>query len=87
MLTPKVIRQFGLGYSLDSWDSLYNYLKTKGYTDEEVEKTGLIGRKNGNNGYYDKFRNRIIFPIIDTKSRVIGFDKINIDNYLPQLPY
>lgn len=70
-LSGKVINQFGLGYSLDSWEHLYNYLK-KDYTDEEILRTGLIGKKK-DNGYFDKLRNRIIFPIIDTKSRVIGF--------------
>ncbi len=83
-LSSKVIRQFGLGYSLDSWDSLYKYLKTKNYSDDEIEKTGLIGRKSGNNGYYDKFRNRIMFPIIDTKSRIIGFGGRVLDKSMPK---
>lgn len=72
-INTKTVRQFGLGFSPNSWDNLYRYLIQKNYTDEEIEKAGLIGRKSGNNGYYDKFRNRIIFPIIDTKSKVIGF--------------
>lgn len=83
-VTIKTIRQFGLGFSLNSWDSLYKYLNQKGYTDDEVEKTGLIGKKSGNNGYYDKFRNRIIFPIIDTRSRVIGFGGRVLDNSHPK---
>src|SRR5699024_2835916 len=72
-ISNKVIRQFGLGYSLDSWESLHSYLKSKGYEDEEVEKVGLIAKRSNNNGYYDKFRKRIMFPIIDVKGRVIGF--------------
>ena len=80
----KTMRQFGLGFSLNSWDSLYKYLNQKGYTDNEIEKTGLIGKKSGNNGYYDKFRNRIMFPIIDTKSRVIGFGGRVLDNSHPK---
>lgn len=83
-IQAKTIRQFGLGFSLNSWDSLYKYLNQKGYTDNEIEKTGLIGKKSGNNGYYDKFRNRIIFPIIDTKSRVIGFGGRVLDNSHPK---
>lgn len=83
-LSSKVIRQFGLGYSLDSWDNLYKYLKSMNYTDDEIEKTGLIGRKSGNNGYYDKFRNRIMFPIIDTKSRIIGFGGRVLDKSMPK---
>lgn len=70
---PNAIRRFGLGYSLDDWQALYNYLRAKGYSDEEIEKTGLIGKTEKSKGYFDKLRNRIIFPIIDIRSRVIGF--------------
>lgn len=80
----KVTTQFGLGYALNDWDSLYNYLTKLGYTNEQIEKTGLIGKKTGNNGYYDRFRNRIIFPIIDTKSRVVGFGGRVLDNSMPK---
>lgn len=83
-INPKVIRQFGLGFANESWDNLYNFLKLKGYKEEELEKVGLIGRKSGNNGYYDRFRNRIIFPIIDTKSRVVGFGGRVLDNTMPK---
>ena len=83
-LNPKIIKNFGLGYSLNSWDNLYKYLANKGYKEEEIEKIGLIARKSGNNGYYDKFRNRIIFPIIDIKSRVIGFGGRIIDEGMPK---
>ena len=80
----KTIKRFGLGYSLDSWDSLFDYLTNKGFKSEEIEKNGLIGSKSGNNGYYDKFRARIIFPIIDTRSRVIGFGGRVLDDSLPK---
>lgn len=83
-INPKVIRQFGLGFAKDSWDNLYNFLKLKGYKEEELEKVGLIGKKTGNNGYYDRFRNRIMFPIIDTKSRVVGFGGRVLDNTMPK---
>jgi len=72
-ISEKAIKQFGLGYSLDSWDDLFKYLTKKGYKSDEIEKTGLIGSKSGSNNYYDKLRDRIIFPIMDNKSRVIGF--------------
>lgn len=83
-INPKVIRQFGLGFAKDSWDNLYKFLKLKGYKEEELEKVGLIGKKTGNNGYYDRFRNRIMFPIIDTKSRVVGFGGRVLDNTMPK---
>lgn len=83
-ISPKVIRQFGLGFAMDSWDSLLNFLMAKGYEEVELEKVGLIGKRTGNNGYYDRFRNRIIFPIIDTKSRVVGFGGRVLDDTMPK---
>lgn len=83
-LSTKVIKQFGLGYSLDSWDALYNYLKSKGYKEELIEKLGLIGKRSTGDGYYDKFRNRIMFPIFDVKGRVIGFGGRVLDDTMPK---
>ena len=80
----KTIQRFGLGYSLNQWEALYNYLISKGYKDDEIETTGLIGKKKNNNGYFDKMRNRIIFPIIDIRSRVIGFGGRVIDDTMPK---
>lgn len=78
------IRRFGLGFALDSWDSLKSFLVKKGYSEEELEKIGLIGKKSGNNGYYDRFRNRVMFPIIDTKGRIIGFGGRVLDHSKPK---
>lgn len=83
-ISKNVLNQFGLGYALDSWNSIYDYLKNKGYEDSDIEKAGLIGRRRDNSGYYDKFRNRIMFPIIDTKGRVIGFGGRVLDNSMPK---
>ncbi len=81
-INTKIIRQFGLGYAMDSWNNLYNFLKAKGYNEEELVSVGVIAK--GKNGYYDKFRNRIIFPIIDTKSRVVGFGGRVLDDSMPK---
>src|SRR5699024_6355818 len=79
----KTITRFAIGYAPDSWDSLYKYLKSLGYKDEELEEFNLITKtKNGN--YIDRFRNRIIFPIINYKSRVIGFGGRVLDDSLPK---
>lgn len=83
-INDKIIKQFGLGYALDNWNTLYNHLSSKGYLNKEIEELGLIGKRSDNNGYYDKFRNRIIFPIIDTRSRVIGFGGRVLDNTMPK---
>lgn len=66
-----VIR-FGIGYSPEGWDSLLRHLKEKGYAEKDIEAAGLI-LKSKKGTYYDRFRNRIMFPIIDVRNRVIGF--------------
>ncbi|MBQ8217164.1 MAG: DNA primase, partial [Oscillospiraceae bacterium] len=71
-ISPKVARNFGLGYAPDTWDSLLHALRDKGYTDYELLDAGLVKRgKNG--GFYDMFRNRLMFPVIDVRGNVIGF--------------
>ncbi|TJX14713.1 DNA primase [Tissierella creatinini] len=82
-LSGKVINQFGLGFAMDSWDHLYNYL-SKDYSDEDLLRAGLIGKNKNSNGYFDKLRNRIVFPIIDIKSRVIGFGGRVLDDRHPK---
>lgn len=75
-LTKKTIIRFGLGYSPDKWDSLTVYLRSKGYTDEELKASGLvsISTKNGRQErIFDRFRNRVMFPIFDQRNNVIGF--------------
>ena len=71
---PKsTIINFGIGYAPDSWSSLVDHLRKKGYTDQELRDSGLvsISKKNGN--LFDRFRDRLIFPIIDVRGNVIGF--------------
>ena len=70
-LSEETITAFGLGYSNKYSDDLYKYLKTKGYSDELLVKAGLISA--GEKGVYDKFWNRVMFPIMDANNRVIGF--------------
>ena len=71
-LTEETITAFGLGYSNIYSNDLYKYLKTKGYSDDLLLKAGLIGISE-KNGVYDKFWNRVMFPIMDANNRVIGF--------------
>ena len=65
-------KNFGLGFAPNSWDSLRNAMKTRGYTDFEMADAGLL-RKRENTGFYDTFRNRLMFPVIDVRGNVIGF--------------
>ncbi|HLR21878.1 MAG TPA: DNA primase [Tissierellaceae bacterium] len=83
-IDSKTLRRFGLGYSIDSWDNLYNHLTNKGYKAKDIAKLGLIAPRKKSDGYYDKFRNRIMFPIIDTRSRVIGFGGRIMDDSMPK---
>ena len=71
-LTPKTIRTFGLGYAPPGWDNLRTYLQSKGYTYEDMAAASLIV-KSKSNSYYDVFRDRVMFPIIDLRGGVIGF--------------
>ena len=71
---PKsTLTTFGIGYAPDSWTSLVDTLRKKGYTDQELRDSGLVtvSRKNGN--LFDRFRDRLMFPIIDVRGNVIGF--------------
>lgn len=71
-LSEEIITGFGLGYSNKYSDDLYKYLKTRGYSDDVISKAGLIS-VDERNGVYDKFWNRVMFPIMDVNNRVIGF--------------
>ena len=71
-LSDEMIHGFGLGYSNKYSNDLYQYLKSKGYSDELIVKAGLVS-VNERYGVSDKFWNRVMFPIMDSNSRVIGF--------------
>ena len=71
-LSEETILAFGLGYSNKFSNDLYKYLKTKGYSDDLIIKAGLAN-VDEKNGIYDKFWNRVMFPIMDVNNRVIGF--------------
>ncbi|WP_277221616.1 DNA primase [Peptoniphilus vaginalis] len=72
MLNDKTIRSYGIGYSKDSWTDLFDHLTKLGYKEEELLELNLISKsKNGN--YIDRFRDRVMFPIINRNNRIIGF--------------
>ena len=71
-LSDETIRKFGLGYSDRYSNDLYRYMKSRQYSDEVLMETGLFGMDE-KKGVYDKFWNRVMFPIMDAGSRVIGF--------------
>lgn len=83
-LSDKIIKKFGLGYSPNSWNSLMNYLLSKGYDKTDLVKCGLVTHKTETNKYFDRFRNRVMFPIFNYNGKVIGFGGRVLDDSLPK---
>ncbi len=71
-LTPQTVRSFGLGAAPDSWDALLKHLKSKGFKEEEMYQANVV-IKSKKGSYFDRFRNRAMFPIINVRGNVIGF--------------
>lgn len=82
-LTEKTIKHFGLGFAPDSWNSLTDYLKSKGFRDDELVQFNL-SRKSKNGRCYDAFKNRIMFPIINLQGSVIAFGGRVMDDSKPK---
>lgn len=78
------IKRFGLGYSEDQWSDLYKYLIKKGYKIQDLVLLGVIIQGKNNNNYYDRFRNRIMFPVFNFKGEVIGFGGRVLDDSKPK---
>ena len=81
-LTKNIITQFGMGYAPNTWNALVDAMRKKGYTDEELLAADLAGEKNGR--VYDRFRNRLMFPIIDVRGNVVGFGGRVLDDSKPK---
>ena len=64
---------FGIGYAPDTWDSLVKAMEAKGYTEQELIDSGLVTKSQKNGNIYDRFRDRLMFPIIDVRGNIIGF--------------
>lgn len=79
----EIVRAYRLGFAPDSWDSLARYLERKKVSLDDAEKIGLL-RKRERGGFYDGFRNRLLFPITDLHGRPIGFGGRVLDDSLPK---
>ncbi|NWF78262.1 MAG: DNA primase [Chloroflexi bacterium] len=79
----ETIKEFRLGFSPDAWETIKNYLLGKGYTQKDLVEAGLIIEKE-EGGSYDRFRNRLMFPICDSQGRVTGFGARVLDDSLPK---
>ena len=80
----EIIDSFNLGYAPGAWDSLIKYFSKKKISQSLIEKSGLIISRKNKNGYYDRFRERIIFPIYNINNQVIGFGGRVLDDSLPK---
>lgn len=80
-LHPNTIRRYGLGFAPDGWHNLHYYLKSKGFSDDEMLSGALLARKD--NSVYDKFRRRVMFPIIDRRGNVIAFGGRTLEKDAP----
>jgi len=78
-----IVDKFLIGYATADWEGLRNFAKRKGFSDKLLQEAGLVlpGKKGG---YYDRFRNRVIFPIFDINSRIVGFGGRVLDKSTPK---
>ena len=84
-LTEETIDKFQIGFAPPSWDGLLHFLNKKGYAPEKLEKLGVVlARSKGKPGFYDRFRNRVMFPIWDIRGKVVGFGGRVLDDSVPK---
>ena len=83
-LTKETITRFGLGYAADGFTDLRDHLKAAGYSYEEAFEAGLLIRSQKNGKFYDKFRNRVMFPVIDVRGNVVAFSGRVLDDSKPK---
>lgn len=76
--------KFGLGYAPPGWDNLLKYMTEKGYSNEHLLAAGLIIKGKGRDKYYDAYRDRVMFPIVSTAKRVLGFGARTMGNDTPK---
>ena len=81
-LNKAIVTRFGIGFAPNSWNALVDAMRKKGYTDQELKDADLVGEKNGR--IYDRFRNRLMFPIFDVRGNVIGFGGRVMDDSKPK---
>jgi len=75
----ETVKKFQLGMAPNEWDALLKHLKAKGISEELILKAGLIIAREGKSGYYDRFRNRVVFPIFDIQNRSVAFGARTMD--------
>jgi DNA primase len=79
-ISPETQTAFRLGYAPDSWDSLSIYLRSKGASQEHIDRSGLVAKKEDGSRSYDRFRGRLMFPVLDAQGRPIAFGGRTLKN-------
>lgn len=82
--TQRMIDQYEIGYAPPMWDKTVQFLQSKGYRPEELEKAGLIVRRTEGDGYFDRFRDRIMFPVWNGEGRMVAFNGRSIGDAMPK---
>ena len=72
-ITEETQKAFRLGYAPDSWEALSSFLRQKGATQQQIDRSGLVVKKEDSSGSYDRFRGRLMFPVLDVQARPIAF--------------
>jgi len=80
----RVIKEFKLGLAMEGWDYLNGFLFQKGFAQQEIHAAGLVLPREKGDGFYDRFRGRLMFPIIDHRQRIVGFGGRVLDTSLPK---
>ncbi|OGF47081.1 MAG: DNA primase [Candidatus Firestonebacteria bacterium RIFOXYC2_FULL_39_67] len=83
-LNPETLEKFAIGFVPEEWDGLLNFGRKNNISPELLEKAGLIIKRDKKDGHYDRFRNRIIFPIVSSFGRYVAFGARVLDNSLPK---
>lgn len=82
-ISPETLRRFGIGFAPEEWDFILRHLSTR-FARKDLLEAGLIIKRDKSEGHYDRFRNRVIFPILDIRGRVIGFGGRVLDDSQPK---
>jgi len=83
-ISPEMVEAFGLGFAPDKWDGLLTWLNSRSISSELAMEAGLVTQRQSGDGYFDKFRNRLIFPIRDRDGNVLGFGGRALGDAIPK---
>ncbi|MFH1593369.1 MAG: DNA primase [Candidatus Omnitrophota bacterium] len=83
-IEARIIKHFRLGFAEDSWQGLVNHARSKSILPDNLEQAGLAIKNESSGNHYDRFRNRVLFPIFDQRSRILGFGARALDNSNPK---